>query len=144
MWTIIQNENDYKSVINRIEELSQNPPPVDSKAGRELLLLGHLASHYEDTQFPVIYPDPIEAIKVRMEDLGLTVNDLLEAFGDKGTASKVLSKQRSLSLNMVRVLSDQLSLPADLLIQPIRKSIRKKVNLVKEPRSKYGKRKSKR
>jgi antitoxin component HigA of HigAB toxin-antitoxin module len=52
-----------------------------------------------------------------MSDLGPTISDLQEAFGDKGTASEVMRKERSLSLNMVRVLSDQLSLPADLLTQ---------------------------
>lgn len=124
--------------MKRIEELSGNPPLPTSAEGRELMLLGYLASEYEEQQFPVNYPDPIEAIKVRMSDLGLTVHDLLFAFGDKGTASKVLRKERALSLNMIRKLSDHLSLPAELLIKP---SVFKKPQrlMVREPRVKYKK-----
>lgn len=119
-WSIIQTSKEYNEVMDRIEVLSQNPPSAKSAEGRELLLLGYLANQYEERTFPIEHPDPIEAIQVRMSDLGLTVHDLLSAFGDKGTASKVLRKERMLSLNMIRELSNRLSLPAELLIQPVR------------------------
>jgi HTH-type transcriptional regulator/antitoxin HigA len=65
-------------------------------------------------------PDPIEAIKIRMEDLGLEPKDLVPAIGDKGTVSKVLNRKLPLSLRMIRNLSKQLQLPADILIQEIK------------------------
>lgn len=142
MWTIIQTKREYDRVLERIEALSINPPAPKSEEGKELMLLGFLASEYEETNFPIQYPDPIDAIKVRMEDLGLTVNDLLSIFGDKGTASKVLNRQRALSLSMIRGLSQKLSLPAELLIkpgQPEHKS--KSALLVQEGEVKYGVRK---
>jgi HTH-type transcriptional regulator/antitoxin HigA len=144
MWTIIKTKREYDRALNRIEELSVNPPSPKSEKGRELMLLGFLVSEYEETNFPIQYPDPIEAIKVRMEDLGLTVNDLLPIFGDKGTASKVLNRQRALSISMIRELSRKLSLPAELLIRPVkRRSVTKSTITVREPREKYSGKKSK-
>jgi len=138
-WTIIQTGKEYTEVLDRIEQLSQNPPLLKSEEGRELMLLGYLANQYEERSFPIVYPDPIEAIKVRMDDLGLTVNDLLKAFGDKGTASKVLRKERALSLNMIRVLSNRLSLPTELLIQPLKRRKTKGKMAVSEPSVRYKK-----
>ncbi len=139
-WTIIQTNKEYTEVMNRIEQLSQNPPLPKSPEGKELMLLGYLAAQYEEKMFPISYPDPIAAIKVRMTDLGLSVNDLLSAFGDKGTASKVLRKERALSLSMIRVLSQRLSLPTELLIQPSKRNRSKvKAMVVNEPVSTYKK-----
>ena len=139
-WTIIQTNKEYTEVMNRIEQLSQNPPLPKSPEGKELMLLGYLAAQYEEKMFPISYPDPIAAIKVRMTDLGLSVNDLLSAFGDKGTASKVLRKERALSLSMIRVLSQRLSLPTELLIQPPKRNRSKiKTMEVSEPALKYKK-----
>lgn len=138
MWTIIQTKREYDRAVARIEELSVNPPSPKSEKGKELMLLGFLASEYEEANFPIQYPDPIEAIKVRMEDLGLTVNDLLPIFGDKGTASKVLNRQRTLSISMIRGLAERLSLPTELLIKPINsKSHAANTANVSEPRAKY-------
>ena len=145
-WTIIQNKTEYEAVTDRIEELSKNPPDVRSDEGRELLLLGFLADRYEEERFPIEHPDPIEAIKVRMEDLDLSVGDMLDVFGDRGTASKVLSRQRSLSLNMIRGLSQKLSLPEALLIRPVRKIKQRKktAQVAKEPKPAYQKKSSRR
>ncbi|WKZ61225.1 MAG: XRE family transcriptional regulator [Cyclobacteriaceae bacterium] len=144
MWTIIQTKREYDRALDRIEELSVNPPSPKSSEGKELMLLGFLVSEYEETNFPIQYPDPIEAIKVRMEDLGLAVNDLLPIFGDKGTASKVLNRQRALSISMIRELSRKLSLPAELLIRPVkRRNVSKGALTVREPREKYSAKKRK-
>lgn len=144
MWTIIQTKREYDQALDRIEELSVNPPSPKSSEGKELMLLGFLVSEYEETNFPIQYPDPIEAIKARMEDLGLAVNDLLPIFGDKGTASKVLNRQRALSISMIRELSRKLSLPAELLIRPVkRRNVSKVALTVREPREKYSAKKRK-
>jgi HTH-type transcriptional regulator/antitoxin HigA len=145
-WSIIQNKKEYEMALSRLEDLSQNLPEAKSERGRELLLLGYLIDQYEDKEFPIHYPDPVDAIKVRMDDLGLRASDLLDVFGDRGTASKVLGKQRSLSLSMIRLLADRLSLPESLLIQPVRLKQTKKVKnstlmVVREPKVHYKKRK---
>jgi HTH-type transcriptional regulator/antitoxin HigA len=118
MWTILQNKKEYQAALDRLEKLSENPPDVKSDEGRELMLLGYLIDQYEEKEFPIRNPNPIDAIKVRMNDLGLKLSDLLDVFGDRGTASKVLSKKRGLSLAMIRSLADRLSLPLNVLIQP--------------------------
>ena len=146
-WSILQNRNEYERALQRIEALSQNPPILKSEEGQELLLLGFLADQYEEKEFPLQSPDPIDAIKVRMEQLGLSVNDLLDVFGDRGTASKVLSRQRNLSLAMIRMLEDRLSLSASLLIQSTtakKYSTKKKEKALQlhEPRTHYKRKKS--
>ncbi len=146
-WSILQNKKEYDAALNRLEVLSQNPPEAKSEEGRELMLLGYLIDQYEEEEFPINYPNPVDAIKVRMDDLGLKISDLLDVFGDRGTASKVLNKQRSLSLSMIRSLADRLSLPESLLIQPIaikRTNKTKNTNnlVVHEPKPHYYKKKS--
>lgn len=130
-------------MLKRIDELSENPPALRSEQGRELLLLGYLADQYEEAEFPIQNPNPIDAIKVRMEQLSLKPADLVDIFGDRGTASKVLNGQRSMSLSMIRLLAERLSLPVSLLIQPtpIKKYSRiKKSSLqLHEPKSTYKK-----
>jgi HTH-type transcriptional regulator/antitoxin HigA len=145
MWTIIKTKKEYELATKRLEELSTNPPEENSQEGRELMLLGYLIDQYEERTFEVEYPQPIDAIKIRMEDLGLKITDLLNIFGDRGTASKVLNNQRGLSLSMIRQLADRLSLPVSLLIQPtgLSKKLGKKnkAALAMEPREIYKKRK---
>lgn len=145
MWTIIKTKKEYELATKRLEELSTNPPEENSQEGRELMLLGYLIDQYEERTFEVQYPQPIDAIKIRMKDLGLKINDLLNIFGDRGTASKVLNNQRGLSLSMIRQLADRLSIPVSLLIQPTgsskKLSKKSKAAHAMEPRAIYKKRK---
>lgn len=145
MWTILQNKEEYQAALDRLDKLSENPPDLKSDEGRELMLLGYLIDQYEEKEFPIRNPNPIEAIKVRMNDLGLQISDLLDVFGDRGTASKVLSKKRGLSLAMIRSLADRLSLPLNVLIQPTNdlKSYKAKSTMASamEPKAVYQKRK---
>lgn len=120
-WMILENKKDYESALERIEELMEINPGTKTDAGRELKLLLLLVERYEDEHYPIGSPDPIEAIKIRMEDLSLSQSDLVEAIGDKGTVSKVLSRKISLSLRMIRNLSILLKLPPEILIQEIDK-----------------------
>lgn len=73
----------------RIDRLMDLNPPQRTAPGKELRLLLYLVERYEDEHFPIGMPDPVEAIKTRMEDLGLEPRDLVAAIGDKGTVSKV-------------------------------------------------------
>jgi HTH-type transcriptional regulator/antitoxin HigA len=116
-WLILENKKEYDNALKRIDALMDADPGVKTDAGREMKLLLYLVEKYEDEHFPIDMPDPIDAIKIRMEDLGLEAKDLVNAIGDKGTISKVLNRKIPLSLRMIRNLSEMLQLPADVLIQ---------------------------
>ena len=112
---LIKTENDYNQALERLEVL------FDAKKGTpegdELELLGILIEQYENTHFPIDLPDPIEAIKFRMEQLGYNQNDLAKIMGLKSRASEILNKKRKLSLDMIRQLHTSLHIPTDVLIQ---------------------------
>jgi HTH-type transcriptional regulator/antitoxin HigA len=112
---LIKTENDYNQALERLEVV------FDAKKGTaegdELELLGILIEQYENTHFPIDLPDPIEAIKFRMEQMGYNQNDLAKIIGFKSRASEILSKKRKLSLEMIRQLHTSLHIPTDVLIQ---------------------------
>lgn len=116
-WSILESKKQYESALKRIDDLMDANPRPKTEAGKELKLLLYLVEKYEEEHYPIGLPDPIEAIKTRMEDLGLEPKDLVETIGDKGTVSKVLNRRLPLSLRMIRNLSEKLHLPADILIQ---------------------------
>lgn len=116
-WTVIESKREYEQAMERIDELMDLNPSSKSEAGKELKLLLLLVERYEDEHFPIGLPDPVEAIKIRMEDMGLTNIDLIDAIGDKGTVSKVLNRKISLSPRMIRNLSSLLKLPPEILLQ---------------------------
>jgi HTH-type transcriptional regulator / antitoxin HigA len=119
-WLVIENKKDYESALARIDALMDKNPGQKTDYGKELKLLLLLVEKYEDEHYPIGSPDPIEAIKIRMEDLGLMPNDLIEAIGDKGTVSKILGNKIALSTRMIRNLSSLLSLPAEVLLQEVK------------------------
>ena len=88
-----------------------------SPKGDELEILGMLVDNYENENFPIGFPDPIEAIKFRMEQLGYTQSDLANVVGLKSRASEILSRKRKLSLEMIRQIHDKLNIPTEVLIQ---------------------------
>ena len=88
-----------------------------SAEGDELEILGILIEKYEDEQFPVGFPDPIEAIKFRMEQMGFTQSDLAKIVGLKSRASEILNRKRKLTLEMIRLLHDNLKIPTEVLVQ---------------------------
>jgi HTH-type transcriptional regulator/antitoxin HigA len=86
-----------------------------SEEHKEKLLLAFLINQYEEKQWDIPEVDPIEMIKIRMEDFGYTAADLAKEYGDKGTVSKVLNYKQALSLTMIRKFSKMLRIPADAL-----------------------------
>lgn len=111
----IKTKKDYKVALARMEQI------FDAKAGTpegdELEVLGILIDKYENENFPVGLPDPIEAIKFRMEQMGYTQNDLAKVVGLKSRASEILSGKRKLTLDMIRNLHKTMNIPTDILIQ---------------------------
>lgn len=91
-------------------------PAADTPEGELLDVLGTLVQAYEAKHYPIDPPDPIEAIKFRMDQSGMTVKDLVPYIGSLNRVYEVLSYKRSLSLNMIRRLCDGLHIPAEVLI----------------------------
>ena len=112
-WFIIENENEYKNAVNRYEEIREAQKGTEEH--KEKLLLAFLINQYEEKQWDLPEVDPIEFIKIRMEEFGYKPVDLANEYGDKGTISKVLNYKQPLSLNMIRLFSKMLRIPADAL-----------------------------
>jgi HTH-type transcriptional regulator/antitoxin HigA len=111
----IKTENDYSQALERLEVIFD--AKKGSSEGDELEVLGILIDQYENEHFPIGMPDPIEAIKFRMEQMGYNQNDLANIVGLKSRASEILNRKRKLSLEMIRQLHEQLNIPTDVLIQ---------------------------
>jgi HTH-type transcriptional regulator/antitoxin HigA len=112
----IKTKKDYEQALERLETIFD--AKKDSSEGDELQILSILLEKYEDEHFPVGLPDPIEAIKFRMEQLGYNQAELAEIIGLKSRASEILNKKRKLSLEMIRQLHGKLKIPTEVLIQP--------------------------
>jgi len=111
----IKTGADYEKALQRLEIIFD--AKRDTKEGDELEILGILLDNYEKEHFPVDLPDPVEAIKYRMEQLDYTQKDLADIFGIKSRASEILNKKRKLSLEMIRQLHLKLNIPTEVLIQ---------------------------
>ena len=111
----IKTETDYEKALERLEQIFDSKQ--GTKEGDELEILSILIEKYEDKKYPIDLPDPIEAIKFRMEQLGLNQSDLIKIFGYKSRVSEILNKKRKLTLDMIRNLAGTLSIPTNVLIQ---------------------------
>jgi len=111
----IKSERDYNDAMERLEVIFD--AKKGSPEGDELEILGILVDQYENEHFPIGLPDPVEAIKFRMQQLGYNQSDLAKIVGLKSRASEILNKKRKLSLEMIRQLHERLNIPTDVLIQ---------------------------
>ena len=112
-WSILETKKEYEEAKKRYEEIDE--AKKDSPEFKELLLLILLITQYEAKLWDLPEVDPIEMIKIRMEDFGYTASDLAKEYGDKGTVSKVLNYKQPLSLTMIRKFSKLLRIPTDAL-----------------------------
>jgi len=117
-WFLFNNEADYKKGILRFEQIRL--AKKSSKEHKEKLLLSYLINQYEQKKWSLPDVDPIELIKIRMEEFDYKPIDLANEYGDKGTISKVLNYKQPLSLNMIRLFSKLLRIPADILFKEYR------------------------
>jgi len=118
----IRNERDYEQALRRVEKLWDSPD--DSPQSDELGILATLIDAYEHENYPIDLPDPIEAIKFRLEQQGKDTRALIGVIGQRTRVHEVLNGKRSLSLNMIRSLHHEFGIPAHVLIQPTRKTRR--------------------
>lgn len=110
----IKSEQDYKRALERLEVIFDAVP--NSKEGDEAELLPMLIDNYENQYYPIEAPDPIEAIKIRMEEMNLKQKDLVGIIGGKGRVSEILNKKKRLTVDMIRELERILHISASVLV----------------------------
>jgi HTH-type transcriptional regulator/antitoxin HigA len=111
---VIKTEEDYNLALKRLEVIFD--APVDSKEGDEAELLSILIEKYEDEHYRIEAPDPIEAIKFRMEQMDMNNQDLADIIGYKSRVSEIFNRKRKLTLKMIRNLHKKLKIPYESLI----------------------------
>ncbi|WP_337865430.1 helix-turn-helix domain-containing protein [Ignavibacterium sp.] len=111
---VIKTRKEYSVVLNKIDELWNAKPNTDE--GDLLELLVTLVEVYEQKHFKIYPPDPIEAIKFRMEQLGLKQADVAKVIGGKNRASEILNRKRDLTAQMMRDLHKKFNIPAESLL----------------------------
>lgn len=111
---VLKTEEGYKKAIKRLAEIFH--APIDSVEGDEAYLLSILIEKYEDEHYPIEAPDPIEAIKFRMEQMDMTKKELAEILGYKSRVSEIFNRKRKLTLKMIRNLHNKMKIPYESLI----------------------------
>ncbi len=112
----IRNDDTYRATLARLSDLIDLDPVPESAEGEELEILGTLVQAYEAKHYPISLPDPIEAIRFRMEQSGITVKELEPIIGKSNRVYEVLARKRPLTLGMIRRLNAHLGIPATVLI----------------------------
>lgn len=114
----IRTEADYKSALSEVSAYFDSDPEPGTPDGDRFEVLLALVESYEAKHFPVDLPDPVEAIKFRMEQAGLTPKDLVPAIGRLNRVYEILARKRPLTINMIWRLHEQFGIPAESLIRP--------------------------
>jgi HTH-type transcriptional regulator/antitoxin HigA len=110
----IKTEKDYNEALKRLEVIFD--APIDSKEGDEAEVLSLLIENYENKTYPIEAPDPIEAIRIRMEEMNLKQKDLVGVIGSKSRVSEILNKKKRLTVEMIRELERTLHISASVLV----------------------------
>lgn len=111
----IKTEKDYELALKRLDKIFDAEPGTNQ--GDELEVLALIIEDYEDKKYPIDPPDPIEAIKFRMDQLGMKQSDLAKIIGHKSRASEILNRKRKLTLNMIRKLNQRLNISTEVLVK---------------------------
>lgn len=110
----IKSKKNYEDTLKRIDDLwsaKKNTPEGD-----ELDVLTTLVEAYEENNYKIVPPDPVEAIKFRMEQMGLNNSDLIPILGGRNRVSEILNRKRKLTVKMIKSLNQELNIPAESLI----------------------------
>lgn len=110
----IKSDTDYRNALNRLEVIFD--ASMESKEGDEAEILSLLIENYENEQYPILPPDPIEAIKIRMEELNMRQKDLVGVIGGKSRVSEILNRKKKLTVDMIRELERILQISASVLV----------------------------
>ena len=114
----IHNEDDYKTALREVSAYFDNEPAPGTPDGDRFEILLTLVEAYEARRYPIDLPDPVEAIKFRMDQAGLTPKDLVPAIGRLNRVYEILNRKRPLTLSMIWKLHQEFGIPAESLIQP--------------------------
>ena len=118
---LIKTEKDYQIALDSLNEIFDAPEGTPESDQADILAL--LIDEYENVHYSIEAPDPIEAIKIRMEEMQLKQKDIADAFGGKNRASEILNRKRKLTVEMIRKLTKSLNLSASLLIKDYKLSV---------------------
>ncbi|MFK5972049.1 MAG: transcriptional regulator [Flavobacteriaceae bacterium] len=110
----IKTDSDYRKALKRLDVIFD--ALTDTNEGDEAEILSLLIEHYENEHYPIHAPDPIEAIKIRMEELNLKQKDLIGVIGGKSRVSEILNKKKTLTVGMIRELEHLLHISASVLV----------------------------
>ncbi|SEN61652.1 HTH-type transcriptional regulator / antitoxin HigA [bacterium A37T11] len=113
----VKNDEQYEDALARVYQLMQKDLKPNSRKSDELEILSILIHEYEQVHYPVPTPNPLEAIKFRMEQMNMSEAELSDIIGYRSRKSEILSGKRKLSLSMIRKLAEKLNIPAEVLIQ---------------------------
>ena len=113
---IIKSKRQYIQYLNWVEEQFEQKVNANTHQGEKLQVALLLIQQYEDIHFPIPHPDPIEAIKLKMQELGLRNKDLVGKVGSKGYVSALLNKKKPLTLELARLFHREFNIPADVLL----------------------------
>lgn len=111
----LKTNKDYENALKRMELLFDAPAGTNESDEADILAL--VIDDYEKKHFPIDAPDPIEAIKIRMEEMQLKQSDLLNEIGGKSRVSEILNRKRKLTVDMIRNLTTRLNLSANILVK---------------------------
>ena len=110
----IRSEEEYRNALERMDIIFD--AAIDSKEGDEAEILSLLIENYENKHYPIEAPDPIEAIRIRMEELNLRQKDMIGILGSKSRVSEILNRKKKLTVDMIRALEQELQISASVLV----------------------------
>ena len=113
---IIKNKKQYEQVLDWVDVQFDKKVKADTPQGEKLQVALLLIKQYEDANYPIPLPDPIDAIKVKMNELGLKNKDLVGKVGSKGYVSSLLNKKKPLTLELAKLFHQELNIPAEVLL----------------------------
>ena len=113
---IIKNKKQYQEYLDWVDKEFNNKVKINSSQGKKVQVALLLIKQYEDIHYPVPFPDPIEAIKLKMKELGMKNQDLVGKVGSKGYVSALLNKRKPLTLDLVKLFYKEFKIPAEVLL----------------------------
>jgi HTH-type transcriptional regulator/antitoxin HigA len=114
--TVIKSDVQYEQYLNWIDEMFNKQITPDSAIGKQVEVALLLIKDYEDRDFPIPLPDPIDAIKLKMDEMGLKNKDLVGKVGSKSYVSMILNRKKPLTLDLVKLFHKELKIPAEILL----------------------------
>ncbi len=114
--SVIKTEQDYETFLNWVDEQFDRKVQANTAEGKKLEVALILIKNYEDENYPIPLPDPIDAIKLKMQELGLKNQDLVGKIGSKGYISSILNRRKPLTLEIAKIFHKELKIPAEVLL----------------------------